>query len=91
MCFCDVGESPADEQDVCSPIALIDGPRAGFTTEESHRQDACATTKLLVAESGIHTRADVERLKKCGANAILVGESLMRGGDIKSKIRELIG
>jgi len=48
-------------------------------------------SSLLVAESGIHTRADVERLKKCGANAILVGESLMRGENIKSKIRELIG
>jgi indole-3-glycerol phosphate synthase len=48
-------------------------------------------SSLLVAESGIHTRADVERLKKCGAGAILVGESLLRGGDIKSKIRELIG
>jgi indole-3-glycerol phosphate synthase len=59
-------------------------------TGETHRQDACATT-LLVAESGIHTRADVERLKKCGADAILVGESLMRGGDIRAKIRELIG
>ena len=58
--------------------------------DETHRQDACATT-LLVAESGIHTRADVERLRKCGAGAILVGESLLRGGDIKSKIRELIG
>jgi indole-3-glycerol phosphate synthase len=46
---------------------------------------------LLVAESGIHTRADVERLKKCGAGAILVGESLMKNGDIKSKVRELIG
>jgi len=46
---------------------------------------------LLVAESGIHTRTDVERLKKCGANAILVGESLMRGGNIQKKIRELIG
>jgi indole-3-glycerol phosphate synthase len=45
---------------------------------------------LLVAESGIHTRADVERLKACGANAILVGESLMRGGDIQKKVRELI-
>ena len=55
----------------------------------SDRQDACPT--LLVAESGIHTRGDVERLKKCGAKAILVGESLMRGGDIKSKVRELIG
>jgi indole-3-glycerol phosphate synthase len=52
------------------------------------RQDACPT---LVAESGIHTRADVERLKRCGADAILVGESLMRGGDIQSKVRELIG
>jgi indole-3-glycerol phosphate synthase len=49
------------------------------------------SSPLLVAESGIHTRADVERLKKCGANAILVGESLTRGGDIKSKIHELIG
>ncbi len=46
---------------------------------------------LLVAESGIHTRADVERLKKCGASAILVGESLMKNGDIKSKVRELLG
>jgi indole-3-glycerol phosphate synthase len=46
---------------------------------------------ILVAESGIHTRADVDRLKKCGANAILVGESLLRDGDIKTKIRGLIG
>ena len=46
---------------------------------------------MLVAESGIHTRADVDQLKKCGADAMLVGESLMRGGDIRSKIRELIG
>jgi indole-3-glycerol phosphate synthase len=49
------------------------------------------SSPLLVAESGIHTRADVERLKKCGAKAILVGESLMKNGDIKTKVRELIG
>jgi len=54
-----------------------------------NRRDACPA--LLVAESGIHTRGDVERLKKCGANAILVGESLMRGGDIQTKVRGLIG
>lgn len=48
-------------------------------------------SSLLVAESGIQTRADVQRLKQCGANAILVGESLMRGGDIPKKVRELIG
>jgi indole-3-glycerol phosphate synthase len=46
---------------------------------------------LLVAESGIHTRADVERLIKCGADAILVGESLLREGNIKSKISDLLG
>lgn len=48
-------------------------------------------TSLLVAESGIHTHADVERLAKCGAKAILVGESLMKGGDIRAKVKELLG
>jgi indole-3-glycerol phosphate synthase len=46
---------------------------------------------LLVAESGIHSRADVERLERCGAGAILVGESLVKRGDIRAKVRELIG
>lgn len=46
---------------------------------------------LLVAESGIHNRNDVRRLKACGARAILVGESLMRGGNIQLKARELLG
>ncbi len=45
---------------------------------------------LLVAESGVHARADVERLTKCGAKAILVGESLMRTGDIRTKVKELL-
>jgi len=45
----------------------------------------------IVAESGIHSRADVERVAKAGANAILVGESLMRSGDIESKVHELMG
>ncbi|HKI68429.1 MAG TPA: indole-3-glycerol phosphate synthase TrpC, partial [Verrucomicrobiae bacterium] len=56
--------------------------------ENGDRRDACPT---LVAESGIHTHADVERLKKCGAKAILVGESLMKGGNIGAKVKELIG
>jgi len=46
---------------------------------------------LLVAESGIHTRADVERLAKGGAKAVLVGESLMKHGDIRAKVKELLG
>ena len=59
------------------------------TTEKLAKKIGAET--ILVAESGIHNRTDVERLKKCGASAILVGESLLRGGDIKSKIHELIG
>jgi indole-3-glycerol phosphate synthase len=46
---------------------------------------------VLVAESGVHTRDDVQRLAKCGANAVLVGESLMKHGDIRGKVRELLG
>ena len=45
---------------------------------------------VLVAESGIHARADVERVARTGAQAVLVGEALMRGGDVRSKIRELL-
>ncbi|HEY1663979.1 MAG TPA: indole-3-glycerol phosphate synthase TrpC [Verrucomicrobiae bacterium] len=59
------------------------------TTERLAAKMAKAT--LLVAESGIHNSTDVVRLRKCGAKAILVGESLLRDGDIQSKIRELIG
>jgi indole-3-glycerol phosphate synthase len=49
------------------------------------------TAPLLVAESGIHSRDDVDRLERAGVKAMLVGESLMRTGDIKAKVRELIG
>jgi indole-3-glycerol phosphate synthase len=45
----------------------------------------------LIAESGINTRADFERVAKAGVDAILVGESLMRSGDIGSKVKELMG
>jgi len=64
-------------------------PVSNLKKENGDRQDARPT--LLVAESGIHTRADVERLAKCGAGAILVGESLVKGGDIRSKVSGLIG
>ena len=50
-----------------------------------------ARSIILVSESGIDSRADVERLACCGAAAILVGESLLKEGNIQSKIRELLG
>jgi indole-3-glycerol phosphate synthase len=64
-------------------------PVSNLKKENGDRQDARPT--LLVAESGIHTRADVERLAKCGAGAILVGESLVKGGNIGTKVKELLG
>jgi indole-3-glycerol phosphate synthase len=63
------------------------------TTERLASRLKCApgsAERLLVAESGIHRRTDVERLAQCGANAILVGESLIRQGDIRGKVRELL-
>ncbi len=48
-------------------------------------------SRILVAESGIDTYADVERLARCGAKAILVGESLMKHGNIRAKVKELLG
>jgi len=63
------------------------------TTEKIARQlgQEGLQNRLLVAESGIFHAADVQRLAACGARAILVGESLVKEGDIPSKIAELIG
>ena len=60
------------------------------TTEQIARRFKDKAGVLLVAESGIHTRADVQRLAACGANAILVGESLMKSGDIRARVREIL-
>jgi indole-3-glycerol phosphate synthase len=46
---------------------------------------------VLVSESGIRTRADVEALIEVGARAILVGETLMRAGDIRQAVKDLLG
>jgi len=69
---------------------MLQGKRGigAATSPNGDRRDAAS---MLVAESGIHRRADVERLARCGAKAVLVGESLMRGGDIPAKVRELLG
>jgi len=45
---------------------------------------------LTVAESGIKSAADVRGLKETGVDAVLIGESLMRAGDRKRFLRELI-
>lgn len=46
--------------------------------------------RVAVFESGVRTRADVEAAVEAGASAILVGEALMRAGDPRAAVRELI-
>jgi len=46
---------------------------------------------IVVSESGIHSRDDVLKLQDAGVDAILVGEALVKSGDIRAKIHELLG
>ncbi len=47
--------------------------------------------KILVAESGIFTHDHVRTLENSGVDAMLVGESLVTSGDVRAKMRELMG
>ncbi len=44
---------------------------------------------LIVAESGIETPDDIRRLDRAGARAFLIGDSLLRGGNPRGKLRSL--
>jgi indole-3-glycerol phosphate synthase len=46
-------------------------------------------TALVISESGIDTSDDIRRLDRVGARAFLIGESLLRGGDPRSKLDAL--
>lgn len=48
-------------------------------------------TIIRVAESGISARSEVEIAQAAGANAILVGETLVKAGDPKRAIDQLLG
>lgn len=45
---------------------------------------------IAVAESGVHTAEDVCRVRAAGFDATLVGESLVRSGDPRTKLAELL-
>jgi indole-3-glycerol phosphate synthase len=47
--------------------------------------------KIIVSESGIKSRKDVEKLEKWKVDAVLVGETLVTAGDVRAKMKELIG
>jgi len=44
----------------------------------------------VVSESGVFSAADARRLRDAGADALLVGESLMRSGNVRQAIKELL-
>ncbi len=44
----------------------------------------------ILSESGIETTADIQYLKKCGADAFLIGSSIMKSGDIKEQVKNLV-
>jgi indole-3-glycerol phosphate synthase len=46
---------------------------------------------IRIAESGISNRAEVEVAQGAGANAILVGETLVKSGDPRAAIDQLLG
>ncbi len=46
---------------------------------------------IAIAESGITQRSEVEVAERAGARAILVGETLVRSGDPRSAINQLLG
>jgi len=46
---------------------------------------------VAVAESGIRDGADARRLADAGFRAVLVGETLMRAGDRRAALAELVG
>jgi indole-3-glycerol phosphate synthase len=47
--------------------------------------------KVVVSESGIKSRRDMEKLGKWRVDAVLVGEALVTAGDIRAKMKELLG
>lgn len=51
--------------------------------------DLVEDRSVLVSESGIQSRAEVDKLSAAGVRAVLIGETLMRSGDVRSKMQEL--
>ncbi len=49
-----------------------------------------AEGKVIISESGINSPEDIRFLRECGAHAFLVGTAVMKAGNIKKKIEELV-
>jgi len=47
--------------------------------------------RIVVSESGIKSKRDIEKLGEWGVDAVLVGEAMVTAGDVRAKMKELIG
>jgi indole-3-glycerol phosphate synthase len=66
------------------------------TFEVDHRRaldlgELIPSDAVAVAESGVHTRDDVVSLAGAGYEAVLVGEALVRSGDRRAAVADLLG
>ncbi|MGQ9722155.1 MAG: indole-3-glycerol-phosphate synthase [Candidatus Jordarchaeum sp.] len=46
--------------------------------------------KVIVSESGINTPQDILYLNECGAQAFLIGTAIMKAGNIREKVKQLV-
>jgi indole-3-glycerol phosphate synthase len=76
----------------CALIGINNRDLHTFATDIAVTEQLLAARRpnaLVVSESGIETPADVRRVYRAGAGAVLVGESLLRGGMPRERVRAL--
>jgi indole-3-glycerol phosphate synthase len=56
-----------------------------------HLRPLIPQERIAVSESGIKSKRDIDKLRKWGVDAVLVGEALVTAGDVRAKMKELIG
>jgi len=46
--------------------------------------------RVIVSESGINSPCDIRFLRECGAQTFLIGTAIMKTGNVKEKVKELV-
>tara|TARA_B100001971_G_scaffold210837_1_gene237166 strand:- start:250 stop:1038 length:789 start_codon:yes stop_codon:yes gene_type:complete len=61
-----------------------------ISTTQTILESKNKNNKIIISESGIHSAKDLRLLKQAGVDAYLVGTSIMKSGNIRSKVRDLV-
>lgn len=92
----EVHDAPELERALAAGARLVGVNQRDLRTFEVDHDRALALGGLIpddvvaVAESGIRTAADVEALANAGYQAVLVGETLVRSGDRRAAVADLL-